>query len=322
MNLKVSIHSSYMVCSEKPMLKMNHKRFLFTKLPLMTSVVLMVIFIIFNLYIKNPFQHSSNVQNYPSTKRFSLLIGILTRADKHEHRHFLRLIYGIQSSPLAQIDLKFVFCNLTKQEQRVLISFEILKFNDIIILNCSENMNDGKTYTYFSSLPNILSHPYDYVMKADDDVYFRLLPLASSLQPLPRSDLYYGFVIPCQSMNPFVSYMSGMGFVLSWDLVEWIANSDIPRNDTIGPEDKLVGKWLNLGKKARNRVSNKPAMYDYPGMNGRCSHELIPETIAVHKLKRWDQWLDVIRYFNVTKDLNTSKLYNGLNVDSVFNLKM
>lgn len=61
-----------------------------------------------------------------------------------------------------------------------------------------------------------------------------------------------------------------------------------------------------MGKKARNRVSNKPAMYDYPGMNGRCSHELIPETIAVHKLKRWDQWLDMIRYFNVTKDLNTS----------------
>ena len=63
-------------------------------------------------------------------------------------------------------------------------------------------------------------------------------------------------------------------------------------------------------------------MYDYPGMNDMCSHELIPETIAVHKLKRWDQWLDMIRYFNVTKDLNTSKLYNGLNVDSVFNLKM
>nr|KAJ0209268.1 hypothetical protein LSAT_V11C400170800 [Lactuca sativa] len=86
--------------------------------------------------------------------------------------------------------------------------------------------DDGKTYTYFSSLPNILSHPYDYVMKADDDdAYFRLLPLASSLQPLPRSDLYYGFVIPSQSMDPFVSYMSGMGFVLSWDLVEWICNA-------------------------------------------------------------------------------------------------
>lgn len=149
-------------------------------------------------------------------------------------------------------------------------------------------------------------------MKADDDVFLRLLQLASSLQPLPRSDLYYGFVIPCQSMNPFVSYMSGMGFILSWDLVKWIANSDIPRNDTYGPEDKLVGRWLDAGKKASNRFSNKPAMYDYPGTNGRCSHELIPETIAVHRLKRWDQWLAVIRYFNVTRELGSSKLYHGL----------
>nr|GEU31988.1 beta-1,3-galactosyltransferase pvg3-like [Tanacetum cinerariifolium] len=292
---------------------MKQKRLVFTMLPLMASALLVVIFIIFNhLCVKTPLLTSSNVQNSTSTKQFSLLIGILTRADNYDHRHFLRLIYGIQSSPLAQIDVKFVFCNLAKQEQRVLISLEILRFNDIIILNCSENMNNGKTYTYFSSLPHILSQSYDYVMKADDDVFLRLMPLVSSLQPLPRSDLYYGFVIPCQSMNPFVSYMSGMGYILSWDLVEWIANSDIPRNNTIGPEDKLVGRWLDRGRKARNRFSNKPAMYDYPGMNGRCSHELIPDTIAVHRLKRWDQWLAVIRYFNVTKELKSCKLYHDL----------
>ncbi|KVI08680.1 Glycosyl transferase, family 31 [Cynara cardunculus var. scolymus] len=276
-------------------------------LPSMAAAILIVIF---NLGVKTPYLLSSNIQNYPSTKQFSLLIGILTRADNYDRRHFLRLIYGIQSSPLAEVDVKFVFCNLTKQEQRVLIALEILRFNDIIILNCSENMNNGKTYTYFSSLPRILSRTYNYVMKADDDVFLRLLPLTSSLQPLPRSDCYYGFVIPCQSMNPFVSYMSGMGYILSWDLVEWIANSDIPRNNTYGPEDKLVGRWLDLGQKARNRFSNKPAMYDYPGKNGRCSHELIPDTIAVHRVKRWDQWFAVINYFNVTKELRPSKLYN------------
>ncbi|KAI3794399.1 hypothetical protein L1987_37030 [Smallanthus sonchifolius] len=291
---------------------MNQKRLVFSMLPLMASALLIIIFIIFNLCLKTPFLYSSNLQTHPSPKKFSLLIGILTRADNYDRRHFLRLIYGIQSPPFAQIDIKFVFCNLTKQEQRVLISLEILRFNDIIILNCFENMNNGKTYTYFSSLPQILSQSYDYVMKADDDVYLQLLPLALSLQPLPRTDLYYGFVIPCQSMNPFVSYMSGMGFVLSWDLVEWIADSDIPKNDTFGPEDKLVGRWFNAGQKARNRFSNKPAMYDYPGTNGRCSHELIPDTIAVHRLKRWDQWLAVIQYFNVTKELKSSKLYHGL----------
>ncbi|MCD7467878.1 hypothetical protein HAX54_005531 [Datura stramonium] len=243
---------------------------------------------------------------------FSLLIGIFTRPEKLDRRHFLRLVYGIQSTSTAtaRIDVKFIFCNITSSDERTLIALEIMRFHDIIVLNCSENMNSGKTYTYFSTLPQILATHYDYVMKADDDVYLRLPPLASSLQSLPRVDLYYGFVIPCPSMNPFLHYMSGMGFVLSWDLVEWIQKSNIPANNTYGPEDKLVGQWLNLGGKAKNRFSDKPRMYDYPGTNGRCSHELISDTIAVHRLKKWDQWINVLTFFNVTKQLQPSTLYS------------
>ncbi|XP_039134348.1 uncharacterized protein LOC120271739 [Dioscorea cayenensis subsp. rotundata] len=143
---------------------------------------------------------------------------------------------------------------------------KLLRHNDIIILNnCTENMNSGKTYTFFSSLPHILPHPYDYIMKADDDVFFQLPNLAASLLPLPRRDLYYGFVIPCASKDPFKDYMSGMGYVLSWDLVEWISVSEIPAGEVVGPEDKLVGKWLKVGGKGMNRYSEKPGMYDYPG---------------------------------------------------------
>ncbi|KAB1225159.1 hypothetical protein CJ030_MR1G006438 [Morella rubra] len=274
-------------------------------------------FVLFNFRVTSPSVAGSprktiTVGEIPQQhKQFGVLIGILTCPDKYDRRHFLRLVYGIQSSsPSADIDVKFVFCNLTKPEQRAFVALEILRFDDIIILNCTENMNNGKTYTYFSSLPRILPRRYDYVMKADDDVFLRLAPLALSLEPLPRLDLYYGFVIPCASMNPFVEYMSGMGFLLSWDLVEWIGISKIPQNDSYGPEDKLVGKWLKMGNKAKNRFSNKPAMYDYPGTNGRCSHELIPETVAVHRLKRWDQWLHVLEFFNVTEELKHSNLYH------------
>lgn len=102
----------------------------------------------------------------PAQRNLSLLIGILTRADLHAHRHFLRVVYGAQQPPAdVKIHVKFVFCRLTKIEQRVLISLEILRFDDIIILNCTENMNFGKTYTFFSSLPKILPEQYDYIMK-------------------------------------------------------------------------------------------------------------------------------------------------------------
>ncbi|KAK4409493.1 hypothetical protein Sango_0022300 [Sesamum angolense] len=279
------------------------------------AVALLIFFLTFSIHYNSPSSIPTN-KNMPLQEtsnpqpHFGLLIGILTRPDRYDIRHFLRLVYGTQSSPIARIDVKFVLCQLTKPEQRVLVALEIIRFDDVIILNCSENMNSGKTYAYFSSLPRILSARYDYVMKADDDVFLRLNPLALSLQTLPRKDLYYGFVIPCPSMKPFVHYMSGMGFVLSWDLVEWISTSPIPANNTFGPEDKLVGEWLNRGNKAKNRISDKPAMYDYPGTNGRCSHDLIPNTVAVHRVKRWDQWLHVLSFFNVTKDIKPSKLYN------------
>ncbi|GLJ31954.1 hypothetical protein SUGI_0643230 [Cryptomeria japonica] len=241
--------------------------------------------------------------------KFSILIGILTVADQYERRHFLRMVYGSQSTVHAKVDVKFVFCNLTKDDQRILVPLEIMTYNDIIILNCEENMNEGKTYTYLSSLPK-MGLKYDYVMKADDDVYFRIDKLAESLKPLPRTDAYYGYVIPCDKTDPFDKYMSGMGYALSWDLVKWIEESPIAKNNTVGPEDMMVGRWLDEGKKAKNRFSNKPAMYDFPLANPPCSHDLIPDTIAVHKLKDRERWFTVLKYFNFTSALKESKLYH------------
>eukprot|EP00257_Ricinus_communis_P023334 XP_015583283.1 beta-1,3-galactosyltransferase 6 [Ricinus communis] len=246
-----------------------------------------------------------------------ILIGILTLPDQYSRRHFLRLIYGTQSSVGAQVDVKFVFCNLTKEDQKVLVALEIMRYDDIIILNCKENMNKGKTYTYFSSLPEMFndtsnpnSPPYHYVMKADDDTYFRLDNLVESLKPLPREDLYYGYVIPCPSMDPFVHYMSGMGYMVSWDIVEWIRESEIPKNHLEGPEDKTFGEWIREGHRAKNRYNAKWSMYNFPEPPTTCTHELWPDTIAVHLLKNQEKWIQTLKYFNVTDNLKPSKLYH------------
>ncbi|KAL3841034.1 hypothetical protein ACJIZ3_025625 [Penstemon smallii] len=245
-----------------------------------------------------------------------ILIGILTLPDHYHKRHFLRLIYGTQATIGARVDVKFVFCNLTKEDQKVLVALEIMRYDDIIILNCQENMNKGKTYTYFSSLPDMLNDtkapypPYHYVMKGDDDSYFRLQSLVDSLIPLPREDLYYGYVIPCPSMDPFVHYMSGMGYLVSWDIVEWLKDTDIPKKHLVGPEDKLFGEWLRDGHRAKNRYNAKWSMYNYPEPPTRCTHELWPDTIAVHMLKNQEKWIRTLNYFNVTQDLKPSKLYH------------
>lgn len=251
-----------------------------------------------------------------SSEDIRILIGILTLPDQYHRRHFLRMIYGTQFVPKAQIDVKFVFCNLTKEDQKVLVALEIMRYDDIIILNCQENMNKGKTYTYFSSLPEIFNStggpypPYHYVMKGDDDTYFRLNNLVDSLRPLPREDLYYGYVIPCRSMDPFVHYMAGLGYLISWDIVEWIRDSDIPKNHLEGPEDKVFGDWIREGHKAKNRYNAKWSMYNYPEPHTQCTHELWPNTVAVHLLKNQEKWIHTLTYFNVTSNLKPSKLYH------------
>ncbi|KAD2204134.1 hypothetical protein R6Q59_033000 [Mikania micrantha] len=267
--------------------------------------------------------HSPSSQNsLPPAMKSSendirILIGILTRADNHERRHFLRLIYGTQTVTGAKIDVKFVFCNLTKEDQKILLALEIMLHNDIIIMNCKENMDNGKTYTYFSSLPDMLNNgsgsinpPYHYVIKADDDTYFRLPKLVETLIPLSREDLYYGYVVPCPSMDPFVHYMSGMGYLVSWDIVEWIKDSDIPKRHMTGPEDKVFGDWLREGRRAKNRYNAKWSMYDYPEPATRCTHELWPDTVAVHRLKTREKWVRTLEFFNVTRDLKHSKMYH------------
>ncbi|PIA26150.1 hypothetical protein AQUCO_09600008v1 [Aquilegia coerulea] len=249
-----------------------------------------------------------------------VLVGILTLPDNYERRSFLRLIYGTQSTLGAQVDMRFVFCNLTNENHKILVALEIMRYNDIIILNCKENMDKGKTYTYFSSLPEIFddpegpSPPYHYVMKGDDDSYFRLANLVQSLRPLPREDLYYGYVVPCPSMDPFNSkvYMAGMGYLISWDIVEWIRTSEIPRNHTEGPEDKVFGEWIRQGHRAKNRYNAKWSMYDYPTPPTKCTHEFWPDTIVIHKLKDQERWIKTLKYFNVTNDLPPSKLYHIL----------
>ena len=57
-----------------------------------------------------------------------------------------------------------------------------------------------------------------------------------------------------------------------------------PCIDTFGLEEKMAGKWLKMGNKAKYRFSDEPAMYDHLGANWRCSHELVLETLAVHRL--------------------------------------
>ena len=248
-----------------------------------------------------------------------VLIGIQTMPGKYERRNLLRTIYSLQlrenPSLAGAVDVRFVFCNITSTVDAVLVSLEIMRYNDILILNCAENMDGGKTYDYFSTVARAFPNgTYDYVMKADDDTYLRLPALAAWLSGAAREDAYLGLVMPCDTENfyPFPPFMSGMGYALSWDLVQWVATSEISRRDHVGAEDMWTGRWLNFAGKAKNRYDGAHRMYNYRGSSPvNCFRRAFhPDTIAVHMLKDDGRWAETLAYFNVTAALPPSGLYH------------
>jgi hypothetical protein len=78
-----------------------------------------------------------------------------------------------------------------------LLHWEQDRFGDLQVLNQRENMNEGKTFEYFSSLARMYpaedpqQRPYDYAMKADDDTFINIPLLLERLRPMmPRKDSY------------------------------------------------------------------------------------------------------------------------------------
>lgn len=239
---------------------------------------------------------SSNISSSQRTPKVSILLGVMITIPKAERRNLLRVAYGIQTSEHADVTLLFVVGKPKNEDERTMIGLEALRYGDILFLDCEENMNAGKSFMFFSTVAAV-GIQYDYVMKLDDDSYVRVHNLGKSLFELPRTDLYYGYVLPCDNQNAYSHYMAGMGYVISWDLVQWVHESPIPRNLTVGTEDRLMGDWLNAGNKAKNRVSKKPFFYDHVEFGGKCAHDLVPETILVHQLKTPKRWNQVLNYF-------------------------
>ncbi|KAL5201007.1 hypothetical protein ABZP36_035361 [Zizania latifolia] len=239
----------------------------------------------------------------------SLLVGVLTMPKRYERRDIVRLAYALQpEAARARVDVRFVFCRVSDPVDAQLVAMEAIRHGDVVELDCEENMNHGKTYAYLSSVPRLFaSTPYDYVMKTDDDTYLRVAALVDELRPKPRDDVYlgYGYAMGGHPM-PF---MHGMGYVVSWDVASWVSTAEeiLARNDTEGPEDLMVGKWLNLAGRGRNRYDLKPRMYDlsWDMDNFR------PDTVAVHMLKDNRRWAATFSYFNVTAGIEPSKLHHS-----------
>lgn len=257
----------------------------------------------------------------PADELMSVLVGVHTMPGKHSRRHLIRMAYALQQqatpalrAAAARVDVRFVLCaRPMPPEHRAFVALEARAYGDVLVLDCAENAEEGKTYTYFASLPAMLGsgsggggRPYDYVMKVDDDTFLRLDALVDTLRSAPREDMYCGVGLPFHDRE-FPPFMLGMGYLLSWDLVEWIATSDMVRREAKGVEDLTTGKWLNMGHKAKNRVNIFPRMYDYKSAK---AEDFLQNTIGVHQLKQDLRWAHTLEHFNLTRLEPSRKLHN------------
>jgi len=78
-------------------------------------------------------------------------------------------------------------------------------------------------------------------------------------------------------------FMGGECYALSLDLVEYVAKSPALRSKTVGKEDKLVSKWMNMHPDKESIVwaTDKCWIYDHPKAGTVYSHGfLFPSEVA------------------------------------------
>ncbi|CAG8731059.1 11709_t:CDS:2, partial [Acaulospora colombiana] len=167
-------------------------------------------------------------------RNLTVFIGILTVDEKIEIRKYLREMYARNSDALARylgvrespVTIRFV-TGLPRGEYVKRLKKESKMYGDIVMLNITENMNNGKTLEFFDWFAK--NRKDDYMMKMDDDSFVHLIHHYRDLQDCP---------------NAYGRLFTGMGYTISRDLVMDVVKSGWVRSHTRGNEDNVVGRWI------------------------------------------------------------------------------
>ena len=157
-----------------------------------------------------------------------VFVGVFSVDAAYERRHLIRSTYLRHTRPIDSntgrpgynVQVKFILGRPRKHHARR-IALEMETYNDIVVLDMKENMNKGKTHTFFkwanenATVPIVYKPPAgkrigaltpvgdvetynlgfkkaDYVVKADDDAFLILSELERHLRVAPREKAYWG----------------------------------------------------------------------------------------------------------------------------------
>jgi hypothetical protein len=259
----------------------------------------------------------------PASDDIRLLIGVMSPFWSSARRHIIRNAYRRFPKNLP-VDIVFVQGNLTSNKednldkvlamQRTAIAWENDTYHDIMHVNCTENLEYGKTYEYLKKVGDEFGHVYTHVMKTDDDSFVNIPGInngsdanAALVEVIRANKHQKHFYWGTTWTEPDRQHeeMWGSGYVLGIDLVNWIATSDIPPQHTWGFEDYQVCYWLIQGRVDDNFVVNRTAFAGYPWPDlgdhlYKQENEIRPFdrwTLVTHPLKEDFMWVETAEYY-------------------------
>ena len=152
----------------------------------------------------------------------------------------------------------FIIGRAANESETKQLETESSKYKDILHLDITENMNDGKTYHFFKQSYLKFKNEYKFVMKADDDIFLHLKNLKTKLNTLSEHGTGTVFGIPnYEEYGEKWRYLAGAAYTLSIDLVEFIATDDWVSKHINGHEDQVTYDWLNNVGKIEHFVTEK-----------------------------------------------------------------
>lgn len=254
----------------------------------------------------NPYTADFAGEALDSIEPTTVFLGVFTVDNSVDRRNVIRETYGSHPNSLKPgsegVRLRFIM-GRPSTEWADAVEAENKKHGDIVILDVDENMNNGKTYHYFSwaaehatvpayEYPKVGQAIYKgekrpaYIAKADDDAFIVLSELERHLRASPRKLTHWGYLV-----NNW--FMAGECYAVSYDLAEYISTSADVAQHVSGKEDKRMSHWLHAHPEREKItwVSEKTWIYDHPRAPTVYSHGfLFPSEVAITRQRKAEGW--------------------------------
>jgi len=176
--------------------------------------------------------------------------------------------------------------------------FKNIHESDVTYLNIKENMNEGKTTTWFKYCASLFEeYGFDYSAKADEDTMINMPHfldfIITDLAPYPYNVRIFGgnFIRNARQTRVGHIYASGQFYFLSSDMTAFVSSDELDRESII--ETRLARKSPSQ-LKPRNEdldMGTHVHHHPYPVKFVQMSQRVV----YIHKVKTVERWMELWR---------------------------